>query len=607
MNPAKSEQPDLNQLENQDPLENISLPKFTNHPIPNGQEQIVADEDPTSKAVAVENESTSCEQQIERSQDRKPRWLDYVVRWNKRESASRYKRMLVHLCFVIVLLGWWISGLVLKKTRHKWVVTTIWTWLFLVIIFFRWVPTKYVAEPIGNTYMTLIGNPVMKHTNERVRLSIGWMMVLGLWLASTFGIALDRERSSRTDRVRSLVGVIVFQLGFWALSNNKTLIRWRTVIVGLFLQQLLALAVLKTKAGFDFFSWIARAHTDILKQGTKAGGFFFSPQVLAEHWFFVNTLSAAIFFVALVQLLYYFGIMQAVMKKFAWVFHTLMGVSGVVAVLAVSSPFVGQVESFTLVRPFVAHMTPAELHQGMTSGFSTIAGSVLTAYVAMGAPAVYLIGASIMSIPASLAISKLRFPEDGQPITSGKVTIPEDERTRHQDRNAMMTFSDGAWLGLRVAGMILANLLTTLALLYTIDGLLTWIGQFWGLDPNGAHALKLELILQYILYPVAWLMGTPNQDVMKVARLLSLKLISNEFVAYQELSKLRPEMTERGILIVTYGLCGFANLGSMGIQIGVLNSLAPSQSKVVSRVAVSALLCGFFCTIQTASIAGMIF
>ncbi|PLW16660.1 hypothetical protein PCASD_14565 [Puccinia coronata f. sp. avenae] len=577
MNPAKSEQPDLNQLENQDPLDNISLPKFTNHPIPNGQEQIVADEDPTSKAVAVENESTSCEQQIERSQDRKPRWLDYVVRWNKRESASRYKRMLVHLCFVIVLLGWWISGLVLKKTRHKWVVTTIWTWLFLVIIFFRWVPTKYVAEPIGNTYMTLIGNPVMKHTNERVRLSIGWMMVLGLWLASTFGIALDRERSSRTDRVRSLVGVVVFQLGFWALSNNKTLIRWRTVIVGLFLQQLLALAVLKTKAG-----WIARAHTDILKQGTKAGGFFFSPQVLAEHWFFVNTLSAAIFFVALVQLLYYFGIMQAVMKKFAWVFHTLMGVSGVVAVLAGLLAVCGK------------------LHASST-------GSVLTAYVAMGAPAVYLIGASIMSIPASLAISKLRFPEDGQPITSGKVTIPEDERTRHQDRNAMMTFSDGAWLGLRVAGMILANLLTTLALLYTIDGLLTWIGQFWGLDPNGAHALKLELILQYILYPVAWLMGTPNQDVMKVARLLSLKLISNEFVAYQELSKLRPEMTERGILIVTYGLCGFANLGSMGIQIGVLNSLAPSQSKVVSRVAVSALLCGFFCTIQTASIAGMIF
>lgn len=264
------------------------------------------------------------------------------------------------------------------------------------------------------------------------------------------------------------------------------------------------------------------------------------------------------------------------------------------AVVAVASPFIGQGESLTLVRPFAAHMTSAEFHQVMTSGFSTIAGSVLTAYVALGASAVYLIGASIMSIPASLAISKLRFPEDGQPLTAGEVTIPEDEKTTSRKRNAMMTFSDGAWLGLKVAGMILANLLTILALLYTVDGLLTWIGQFWGMDPNGPHALKLELILQYILYPVSWLMGTPNQDIMKVSRLLALKLITNEFVAYQELSQLRPEMTERGILIATYALCGFANFGSMGIQIGVLNGLVPSKKHVVGRVAVSALLCGFF-------------
>ncbi|KAA1118719.1 hypothetical protein PGT21_003408 [Puccinia graminis f. sp. tritici] len=609
MEPIKQDQSDLNELENQSQFIKGTLPTgrssagSIDQSIPKSQEQIIAGEKPNSDALAVENDSTS--QQDTRT-GKQPQWWPSLVQWNKRESTSRYKRMVIHLLFVLVLLGWWISGLVLRRTRHKWVVTTFWTWLILLIIIFRWVPTKYVARPIGNTYMTLIGNPIMRFTNPRARLSIGWLILLGLWFASIFGIKLG-QGNSYADRVRSLAGVMIFQLGFWASSKNRRLIRWRTVIVGLILQQVLALVVLKSKAGYDFFNWIAKAATDILDQGTKAGGFFFSPQVVENHWFFVNTLSAIIFFIALVQLLYYFGIMQAVMVKFAWVFYTLMGVSGVEAVVAAASPFVGQGESVILIRPFASRMTAAEIHQVMASGFSTIAGSVLTAYVAMGIPAVYLISASIMSIPASLAISKLRFPEDSQPLTAGEVTIPEDEETDRKDTNALMTFSDGAWLGLRVAGMILANLLTILALLYTVDGLLTWIGQFWGMDPNGTHPLTLELILQYILYPVAWLMGTPKQDVLKVSRLLALKLITNEFVAYQELSKLRPDMTERGILIAIYGLCGFANLGSMGIQIGVLNSLVPSKKQVISRVAISALLCGFFSTIQTAAIAGMIF
>ncbi|EHS64090.1 uncharacterized protein PGTG_20793 [Puccinia graminis f. sp. tritici CRL 75-36-700-3] len=605
---------DLNALENQGQVNRThhtgrSSAESITHSFPKSQEQIIIGETekPISDSRDVENDNTSEKSQNDaRTGKQPPQWWPSLIKWNMRESTGRYKRMAIHLFFVSILLGWWISGLVLKETRHKWVITTFWTWLILLIIFFRWVPTKYVTRPIGKTYMTLIGNPIMKSTNHRVRLSIGWLILLGLWLGSTFGIKLA-QGSNYTGRLRSLVGVIVFQLGFWASSRTKSLIRWRTIIVGLILQQLLALVVLKSKAGYDFFNWIAKAATDLLDQGTKAGGFFFSSQVLEYHWYFVNTLAAIIFFIALVQLLYYFGVMQAIMIKFAWVFYTLMGVSGVEALTAAASPFIGQGGSFVLIRPFAAQMTAAEIHQVMTSGFSAISGAVLTAYVAMGIPAVYLINASTMSIPASLAISKLRFPEDSQPLTAGKVIIPEDEHTNRKDSNAIMVFSDGAWLGLRVAGTILANLLTILALSYTVDGLLTWIGQFWGMDPNGAHPLTLELIFQYLLYPAAWLMGTPNQDVLKVSRLLAIKLITNEYVAYRELSKLQPEMTEKGTLIAIYSLCGFANLGSLGIQIGVLNSLVPSKKHVISRVAISALLCGFFSTIQTAAIAGMIF
>ncbi|EGG03362.1 uncharacterized protein MELLADRAFT_38047 [Melampsora larici-populina 98AG31] len=401
--------------------------------------------------------------------------------------------------------------------------------------------------------------------------------------------------NSIKDRAVSLLGLVVFQFGFWATSVHRTKVRWRTVIIGLIFQQVLALFVIHTSAGFDLFSWIAKAFTDLLDTGTRAGGFFFNQQVLDQNWFFVNVLAAIIYFIALVQLLYYLGVMQWILLNLGYFFFKVMDVSGAEAVVAAASPFVGQSESVMLVRPFVSEMTDSELHQVVTSGFATIAGSVLVAYVSLGMPAVYLISASIMSIPASLAISKLRFPETGSPLTAGTITIPE---SKQHDLNALHAFSNGAWFGLRVAGMILANVLSVLALVYTIDGLLTWIGQFWSLDPQGPHPLTLELIFQYLFYPIAWLMGTPSSDVMKVSRLLGLKLVANEFVA--SLSKLQPEMTTRGFTIATYSLCGFANLSGLGIQIGVLSSLAPQRQADIGKIVLSALICGFFSTIQTA-------
>ncbi|KAH9811931.1 Na+ dependent nucleoside transporter C-terminus-domain-containing protein [Melampsora americana] len=401
--------------------------------------------------------------------------------------------------------------------------------------------------------------------------------------------------NSIKDRAISLLGLVIFQFGFWATSADRTKVKWRTVIFGLIFQQVLALFVIHTSAGFDLFSWIAKAFTDLLDTGTRAGGFFFNQQVLDQHWFFVNVLAAIIYFIALVQLLYYLGVMQWILLNLGYFFFKVMDVSGAEAVVAAASPFVGQSESVMLVRPFVSEMTDSELHQVVTSGFATIAGSVLVAYVSLGMPAVYLISASIMSIPASLAVSKLRFPETGSPLTAGTITIPESNKT---DLNPLHAFSNGAWFGLRVAGMILANVLSVLALVYTIDGLLTWIGQFWSLDPKGPHPLTLELIFQYLFYPIAWLMGTPSSDVMKVSRLLGLKLVANEFVA--SLSKLQPEMTTRGFTIATYSLCGFANLSGLGIQIGVLSSLVPNRQADVGKIVVSALICGFFSTIQTA-------
>src|ERR1700724_3484666 len=206
-----------------------------------------------------------------------------------------------------------------------------------------------------------------------------------------------------------------------------------------------------------------------------------------------------------------------------------------------------------------------------------------------------------MSIPASLAVSKMRMPEVEEPITEGKVVIPESDAPKKV--NALHAFSDGAWIGLLVAGMIVTNLLVIIALVALIDAFLGWIGGFFQVPQ-----LSLVLILGYLLYPVAPLLGVPSDEIYRVAQLIGTKVIQNEFVAYIALSS-EPQytsMSPRAQLIATYALCGFGNIGSLGIQIGVLGQLGPKKKKVFAQVAFSALLTGVLAAVMGASVAGMV-
>jgi len=244
--------------------------------------------------------------------------------------------------------------------------------------------------------------------------------------------------------------------------------------------------------------------------------------VPALGWFLVGVLPAVVFFVALIQLLYYWGTLQWFIGKFATFFFWSMRVSGAEAVVAAASPFIGQGESAILIKPFVAHLTQAELHQIMCSGFATIAGSVLIAYISLGVNGQALISSCIMSIPASLAISKLRYPETEETLTSGRCVIPDDDE--HKAANSLHAFANGAWLGLKIAGMILATLLCIISLLGLLNGLLTWWGRYLNInDPP----LTVELIVGYICYPIAFLLGVPrNGDLLLVGQLIGTKLIA---------------------------------------------------------------------------------
>ncbi|KAH7926694.1 hypothetical protein BV22DRAFT_1008423 [Leucogyrophana mollusca] len=517
-------------------------------------------------------------------------------------NAVFYKRLRVVILIALgaLVLAWWISATVQMATRGRWLVQTIFAWFFLLVIAFRFIPNSAVTGPVSAVWMPYVQEPW--YTLPRnVRMSIGWLCLLGIVFGSAFGFPLYGN-TDYGHRAISVLGLFVFQTCFWLTSTNRSAVCWPTVIVGLFIQQAVALFVLKTGAGYQLFKYIADLAYDFLTEGYVGAGFFFDADTIAKHWFFVNTLGVIIFFIAVVQMLYYLGIMQWIIKGFAWFFFKLMNVSGAEAVVASASPWVGQGESACLVKPYVDVMTPSELHLVMTSGFSTISGAVLSAYVAMGVPPQNLVTSSVMSIPASIAISKMRFPEVDEPVTRGRVVIDRgEEDDKKQPVNALHAFSQGALFGLNVAGQILTNVLTILSLVATINGVLTWVGRGFGI-----HALTLQLVLGYIGYPIAFLLGVPFPEILRVSQLLATKLIENEFAAYLELKAIQASsnpLSERAFTIASYSLCGFANLGSLGIQIGVLSALAPSQAKTIARIAASAMICGFISTLQTAGIA----
>ncbi|KAK0476601.1 Na+ dependent nucleoside transporter C-terminus-domain-containing protein [Armillaria novae-zelandiae] len=560
----------------------------------------------TPEQTAIQRKTTTSSASFDEKKNHAAKDAEAVMSTDKEEDETPtfYQRFRPFIlgAVAMVILGWWISSIVLKATRHRWIVQTLFAWFFILVIAFRFIPNRVVSDPVSSVWMPCVQEPWYK-LDRKLRLAIGWLCLLGIVFGSAFGFKLENG-SNYGDRAISVLGLFIFQCGFVISSKSRSTIPWPTVIVGLFIQQAIALFVLKSGAGFSIFNWIATLAADFLSQSKAGATFFFDVETVAKSWFFVNTLAAIIFFVAFVQMMYYLGVMQWILKNFAWFFFKLMDVSGAEAVVAASSPWIGQGESACLVRPYVDLMTDSELHLTMTSGFSTIAGSVMTAYISLGVPPENLVTSSVMSIPASIAISKIRMPESEEPVTRGNIVIDRGEKKEQAPSNALHAFSQGAVFGLIVAGQILTNVLTVLSLVSAINGLLTWIGHGFGI-----HQLTLQLIIGYIFYPVTFFLGVPRSEILTVSRLLATKLVANEFSAYLELKALMASdaaLSQRGYTIASYALCGFANLGSLGIQIGVLGALAPSKGKVIARIAVSAMICGFLSTLQTAGIAGML-
>lgn len=465
------------------------------------------------------------------------------------EAQSEYKsafrtfyegpgRIIVHVFFLLLFTGWWIASLVLHRHDKNWIIPFL-LWLAITLRIFFWhVPSRYVSNAVRSVWKhTAV--VVYNRIPENMRTLAGAAVTVATLLVGSF-VTKESVNNTRGNRAISLLGMAIILFVFWLTSANRRKVNWRTVIAGMLAQYLIGLFVLRTGAGYSIFRFIADRAGDLLGFAKDGVTFLTDEATANKPMFFFGVIPAIIFFISLVQVLYYIRFLQWFIKKFATFVFWALGVSGAEAVVAAATPFIGQGESAMLVRPFVPHMTNAEIHQIMTCGFATISGSVLVGYIGLGLNKEALVSSCIMSIPASLAISKLRYPETEETLTAGRVVIPDDDE--HKAENFLHAFANGAWLGIKIGGTIVASLLCIIAVVGLINGLMTWWGHY--LNINNPQ-FTLQTILGYILFPVAFLLGVPQNkhELLSVSRLIAEKVITVSYpllrVQYAHVSRIR--------------------------------------------------------------------
>ncbi len=440
------------------------------------------------------------------------------------------------------------------------------------------------------------------------------------------------EPVSILSRLQSLIGIPIMLGLAWLLSADRKRVPWRVIGWGLGLQFVFALIVLKTAPGAWLFDQLNVVVMTLLGYSTEGARFIFgglvdhvvpvgtpdptdpfgplvpsadaggAPLLAATGSYFAfNVLPTIIFFSALMAVLYHLGVMQLLVRAMGWVMYRTMGTSGAESLSAAANIFVGQTEAPLVIKPYVQDMTMSELNAVMTGGFATVAGGVMAAYVGMLSGvfpdiAGHLIAASVMSAPAALVIAKIMWPETETARTAGEFTL-DIEST---DINVVDAAARGAGEGLKLALNVGAMLLAFIALVALANGLLGAASTLFGID----NPLTLERIVGVVFWPLAWAMGVPAAECAAVGELLGIKMILNEFVAYLKLAQMSGDLSRRSMIIVTYALCGFANLGSIGIQLGGIGSIAPSRRSDLAKLGVRAMIAGTLAAFLTANIAG---
>lgn len=416
-------------------------------------------------------------------------------------------------------------------------------------------------------------------------------------------------------RFQGMIGIVLILFIAFLFSNNKKRINYRLVLSGLALQLTIGILILKIPAVTSFFQVLGKGMGKIEEFARQGAAFVYggvaamSPAGVTDFTnggfvFAFNVTATIILVCVLVALFYHFGIMQRIISVIAKAMNFIMRVSGAESLSNVASAFVGQVEAQVMIRPYLPTMTKSEILASMSGSLACIAGGILIVYANMGAQAGMdlapkLITASLMAAPGALVIAKILFPETEPSQTMGKVTL----EVKSQYSNTIDAITHGAGDGFKIAMNVIAMLIGFIALIALIDWSLLKIGHLFSAELN----LSLNYIFSKLFYPMAWSMGIPSVDVQNAATLLGQKLTINEFVAFKSLtSKVIPIVTEKGLLIVSIAICGFANFSSVGMLIGGIGELAPSRRKDLAELGLKALLAGTLASYLSASIAGIL-
>ena len=419
------------------------------------------------------------------------------------------------------------------------------------------------------------------------------------------------------ERFHGIIGIL-FILGLaYLFSNNKKKINYRLVLSGLTLQFLIAILVLRVAPVQHFFEFLGKGMQKIEQFAKKGVDFVYGGVAVIgydgqphnynapDNFVFAFNVTATIILVCvLVAIFYHFGIMQRIVAVIAKGMNFVMRVSGAEALSNVASAFVGQVEAQVMIKPYLKGMTKSELLASMSGSLACIAGGILIVYANMGAQAGLnlapkLIMASLMAAPGALIISKIVFPETEVSQTMGKVKL----EVKSEYTNLIDAISHGAGEGFKIAMNVIAMLIGFIALIALVDYTLINIGHI--ANPN--FNLSLDWIFGKLFYPFAWAMGIPDADVSNAATLLGQKLTVNEFLAFKNLTtKAVPIVTEKGVLIISIAICGFANFSSVGMQIGGIGELAPERRADLAKLGLKALMCGTLASYLSASIAGIL-
>jgi len=437
-------------------------------------------------------------------------------------------------------------------------------------------------------FNTLQGAPVAVAVQDTVAAQVATPPVA----APTRGIG------SRLTGIFGLVLILAIGIG---LSRNRKAISWRVVAWGIGLQAVFAVFVLRVPIGQKIFTALGAVVTKILGF-SYAGSEFVFGEIGKQHSsigvvFAFQIMPAIIFVSALFAIMYYLGIMQIVVKAFAVAMNKIMGASGAESLNVAASIFMGQTEAPLTIRPFLPRMTRSELMTVMTAGMAHVSGSIMAAYIAFGIEARHLLTAVIMTAPGTIMMSKILEPETEVPETLGgvKVDIP---RT---DVNVLDAAARGTGEGLHLMLNVIAMLISFIALIALVNGLFGWIHGFAPWFPA-----TLQTVLGWIFRPIAWVMGVPWHDSGTIGALLGERMVINEFIAYAHLGPLKASLDPVSFTIATYALCGFANLSSIGIQIGGIGALAPERKHDLARLGFRAMIAGTLANFLSATLAGIL-